>query len=251
MQQQLQQECASTGVLAPRNMVAHLLAYVAPTNCAGCGGALSSYNRFIVDIPLCRHCAKSIIPVTEPLCKRCGIPLLSEQQYCLRCREIASASYTNRSIFEYYGIVRDLIHRYKFKRCSAIARFFAPLLVHLWQQEYRGMTVVPVPASPRSIKRRGWDQIQLLLREMQHGEKIPSLSPLQRRRGSSQKLLSRSQRLENAKKLFIYRYRHQMPQRIVLLDDIYTTGATLEACAALLRAHGAQEICGLTVAIDL
>ncbi len=236
---------------ALRKIVSHLLAYAAPADCVGCGTALSPHNRAVIDIPLCGPCAESIIPISEPYCKRCGIPLLSEQHHCLHCREIAEASYTNRSIFEYFGVVRALVHHYKFKRCSAIARFFAPFLVRLWQREYRGITVVPVPSSPRSIKRRGWDQIEFLLREMRYYENIPSLSLLRRRGGPSQKLLSRSQRLENAQKLFSYRYHRHIPQRIVLLDDIYTTGATLEACAALLIAQGAQEIYGLTVAVDL
>ena len=259
MQQQLQHNNVLLPVIENRAMrsknlrsiTAHLLAYIAPTNCVGCRTALFSYNRFMVGIPLCSHCAKSISFITEPRCNRCGIPLLSEQQLCLRCREIPNASYTNRSLCEYYGVVRDLIHHYKFKRCCAIASLFAPFLVQLWQQEYRGITVVPVPSSPRNIKKRGWDQIHLLLKEMQHYQKIPSISPLQRQRGTSQKQLSRSQRLENAQELFVYHYHKQLPRRIVLLDDIYTTGATLESCAALLHAHGVQKIYGLTVAIDL
>ena len=227
-----------------------ILTYIVPTPCVECGCALTIANTEFMGIPLCRRCFAHITLLEPPYCKECGIPLISEQHICLRCREVAPII-TNRSLFEYTGIIRNLVHHYKFGRRRAIARLFAYYLFERWHREWPTIPIVPVPSTPRNIKKRGWDQTRLLLQEMQRYGKVPHRLLLRRQSARAQKELSRVERLQNAQKLFFYKGAQKAPTQVVLLDDIYTTGATLQACASQLHSHGVQQIFGLTLAIDL
>ena len=169
----------------------------------------------------------------------------------MQCRDLSEPYVVHRTIFEYWGVVRDLVHQYKFKGCASVAHLFAPYLFQLWKRNYHSIPIVPVPSAPHNIQKRGWDQVTLLLRAMRRSGTVPSLSVIKRTRQRSQKELSRAQRLENAPRLFTLKRAGALPPHVVLLDDIYTTGATLEACANLLRSHGVRRVHGLTVAMDI
>ena len=200
--------------------------------------------------PLCDICADRLCPLRAPTCERCGVSLLSENRVCLRCRERELAFERNVAIFEYSGTVVDLIHAYKFNGSRLLGRSFGQWLYQAWYHWWPTVPIVPVPANPRARARRGWDQTLDLLANMRHYGRIPAQNLLHRRRSQAQKQLNRAQRLLNLRDTLSVRRGARPAPEVVLLDDVFTTGATLHECARVLMQHGTERVFGLTLAID-
>ena len=229
-------------------IVTSLIEALVPQRCLLCSAALPGIS--VDGAPLCRVCADGLRPIGAPGCERCGIPLLSEQGLCLRCRERDFAFERSVAVFEYDGAVVDLIHAYKFGGSRLLGRPFGRLLYRAWHHWWPMLPIVPVPANPKSRAQRGWDQTLDLLAAMRRCGPVPAFTVLRRRRSQSQKQLNREQRLLNLRDTLSVRRGARLAPAVVLLDDVFTTGATLHECARVLRQHGVERVVGLTLAID-
>ena len=219
-----------------------------PRRCVMCGSSV--LLRSVCNAPLCCDCERTLYTITAPICERCGMALVSESHVCMRCRTQHYHFESNRAIFEYDDRIKRLLHAYKFSNQREVGRYFGFLLYRRWKECYPDLPVVPAPANPRSVRRRGWDQTRNLIHTMRAYGDVPYALLLRRRPSASQKHLDREQRASNLHNVLSVRAGAVVPRRVVLLDDVFTTGATLDRCAAVLRRHGAQEIFGLTLAID-
>jgi ComF family protein len=198
-------------------------------------------------VPVCSSCRTALEPVADPRCPLCGMPLLVEEGRCTRCRSAGYAFTSSAAVFVYRGIVRELVIAFKSGGRSRLASLFAPYLAGLLAERCPGTAVVPVPSRPG---RSGPDAVELLARQLErrHGVRVQRL--LRRGRGAAQKSLSYAERLRNLQGRIRVARGMRPAGTLVLLDDVFTTGATLDACARALIAAGAARVDAVTLAVD-
>jgi ComF family protein len=209
---------------------------------------------------LCGACRKRVFPVQERRCAYCGRRLVSEAALCTECRNQAERSLGQSfSFFPYAGEYRTLMGSYKYGKNRGLGNFLAEVIIRalplFWDARLIPLCWVPVPPRQGKIKKTGWDQVAFLcrclkrLRRLEPGVQDFCIHPCLRRLPSrSQKELNREDRLRNLKDRI--RCTGPVPKRVLLLDDVVTTGATLEAAASALREGGAAEVMGLTLFYD-
>jgi ComF family protein len=221
---------------------------IAPA-CAACGAQL---ERPVAG-PICEGCWRRIEPFTPPLCAQCGDPLPSwrpisiSHSRCARCRRRESAIIRAAALGAYDGALRSIVHALKYGQRRSIAGPLAGLMRECAEALLAGVDIaVPVPLHRARRRARGFNQADLLARDLG----VPTRTVLRRTRATpSQTDLPAAQRHANVKGAFAIRRRADVHGLVILLvDDVSTTGATLEACARTLRAAGAREVRALTAA---
>ena len=161
-----------------------------------------------------------------------------------------SCSYDKaRALFPYRGPARELMYQYKFRGRRYLASYLAWRIQERYGSLIQGFALVPAPAEPRNLKKRGWDPVLVLARELAriNGNEVEPV--LGRRRSISQKGLNREERKENLKGK-IYIRQSLKGRQVVILDDIWTTGATAHICSAVLKEFNPEKIIVLTVCRD-
>ncbi len=226
-----------------------ILEIIFPETCILCGSALLFNSS--CRIPLCYSCCESIHPISGRTCAVCGMPLISERKSCLRCRSRSFFFDNNVSLFEYECEIRELINAYKFRSERRLAGFFACFFAEAYFRFYKDLPVVPVPLRRNAKKKRGWDQVEEILRHCRRSYGIKTLKLLRRKGNRQQKSLNYQERLDNLKSsIFLRNTMLHVPEKLVLFDDIFTTGATVSECARVLKKAGAEQVYVLTIAID-
>lgn len=223
-------------------------------SCAGCEAPLTD-DESALPYPLCTACHDRLPVIDDVCCSQCGVPLISEISVCLKCRQPGTRYIdTNRSLYVYADLAQRLIWSYKFSHQRRLARFFAEQIharIPTWEGDG---VVVPIPGSPKNTRRRGWDQMRTIARRLHAQYEVPILDMFRHLRRRTQKSLGKSERAVNAVETFALRPRLVLPANvnsILLLDDVYTTGATVNACARLARSVGIEQVRSLTLSIAL
>ena len=224
---------------------------VAPS-CAACGSLLDHPTAG----PVCAGCWSSILPLTAPLCDRCGDPLPSWRvisrplALCPRCRRAASDVARARAIGAYDGRLRSIVHALKYEGRRSLARPLAALMRLRGADILAGATcAVPVPLHRSRRRARGFNQAADLARHLG----LPLVFALRRsRETAAQTGLPAAQRHRNVRGAFTLSRAGRRLSRhaavVVLVDDVSTTGATLAACARTLKDAGIAEVRALTAA---
>ena len=222
-------------------------------DCLYCQGPL--LTRFERLACLCLRCQAAVPLMLEPFCGSCGISLSSEDGLCLQCREgqgpIPGVAIL-RSACLYVGAGQDLMQLYKADGGQALAWVWARILnCHLRRLWTPDLAIVPVPPKPANVRRRGFDPLALMLRRLPEIYR-PAIHwhLLERANSKSQKELDRAERLHNLDGKIRVRPNQLVPSKILLIDDVCTTGATLSACALALRNAGSQNLNALTLFRD-
>ena len=195
--------------------------------------------------------------IVPPFCERCGLPQAGEittKFECQNCRETELHFRAARSAVVANEFMLDLIHRYKYQRELWFEPFLADLLVRaagpVLAREGCDL-IVPVPLHPAKRREREFNQAEHLGKRLSRSTKIPLNTKLLKRvkPTQTQTLLTREQRAANVQRAFALRPSAKLAGgRVVLVDDVFTTGATTSACAKILLAAGADDICVWTVA---
>ena len=181
----------------------------------------------------------------------CSTALLSESALCTRCRDVEYAFLSSFSVFEYREDIKELIYQYKFRGRRRVALLFAHFLADAYERMYSGVSIVPVPARPVSVRKRGWDHVGVIASILGNRLSVPVIRCLERMGGSPQKSLDFHERRRNLRGKIRLKRRHRLlPRHVVLLDDVFTTGATVDECARVLVGAGAGKVNVLTVARD-
>jgi len=221
-----------------------------PAVCAVCGISLT--GAIEIRYGLCDKCRESLLPIDGSRCSLCGKPLISEIDLCMSCRNEKRKS-TDKIwvLFPYTGKFRVLLTEYKFRRKTALADFFAEkVLAVLKEPLLKDVCIVPVPPRPGKIKGSGWDQVDFLVNRINKiaaGE-VSVCRCLKRSKSKIQKRLGRKERMENLKgRIFTH---GTVPQAAIVIDDIITTGSTMEACSAVLKESGVEKVYGLCLFYD-
>jgi ComF family protein len=223
-----------------------------PSGCGLCGAALFEAGEAWQG--LCGPCRESLEPPVEgERCTRCGRPLISEQGRCLSCRERDDWNCDSVTLlYPYTGKYRKVLAAYKFGKNLGLGNFLARQLAERCRAlpgflDSPGFVVVPVPPRPGKIRKTGWDQVEYLARRLEK-EGLPVQRCLRRLPSQTQKKLGRRDRLQNLEGRFVPT--GPAPRRALLIDDVMTTGATLEACAAALKQGGAEQVHGACLFYD-
>jgi ComF family protein len=230
------------------------LSFVYPEVCQLCEEARATPGQGFV----CDDCRAGVKFIAAPFCERCGMPyggaVTTRIEECANCCEMELHFRSARSAVETDDHVRDAIVRYKYNRALWFESFLGELLVTQAKpalEKEAWNWIVPVPLHPTKERQREFNQAERLARVLSAATGIRVNDRLVKRvvATRTQTKLTRDERVTNMKNAFaICNGTHLNGERIVVLDDIFTTGATTSACAKALRAAGAGEVCVWTVA---
>jgi ComF family protein len=244
---------------APRltDLFHSLFSVLFPDCCRVCGEQLVRWTR----VPVCAPCLGGLLPLgpSAGFCRICGTPRQAiAGELCGRCTAGEYNFDQARSFGAYEGALRELVHLLKYRRMRPLARPLGRRLAEAFDREWKREdydAIVAVPLSPARLRDRGYNQAELLARELARHTAIPCLRGVCRRVRATapQTGLTRAQRLENLRGAFAAgpRAAELDGKRVLLIDDVFTTGATLTVCSQALRRSGARRVCALTLARTL
>ena len=233
-----------------------VVSVVFAASCRLCDHLLTRATR----IPICDDCLASFTPLPEKICVVCGRPLESlpgpdgESSVCPACKQGKYGFDRARSYAVYQGTLVRAILLLKFEEMTPLGRWFAERLAEVVCREGETLAadvVVPVPLHRDRLRERGYNQADLIARPLARRLGLPCRSVLLvRTKPRPDKLhLSLEERWTSVRGAFAARPGSRVDNlRVLLVDDVMTTGATLDACARALRQAGAEAVIGLTVA---
>ena len=216
-----------------------------PQWCVGCGkeGGV-----------ICSSCCRSLPRIMPPFCPRCGNPQLSGI-LCSGCVSWQAAIDGIRSPFRFDGVMRQAIHQLKYRNLRALAAPLASLLKdYLGTNPIPGEVLVSVPLHQRRLRERGYNQSRLLAQGLGKLINLPVVNDclIRQKHALPQTRASTvDERRSNVADAFTCRDGRLQDKRVLLIDDVSTSGATLDACAAALKAAGASSVWGLVLAREI
>ena len=202
----------------------------------------------------CSNCVKLVEYVEEPFCYCCGKPLWdAKQEYCGDCMKYPKTFTANRSLAIYNDAMKRSLSRFKYENRRDYALFYAQECAQRFGPELLKLEidmVIPVPIHRRKKRERGYNQAAIFGKALSDMLGLSFYEDGLRRTVYTlpQKQLNNLERLKNLEKAFLIGKNSVKLKKVLLVDDIYTTGATLEACSRILITAGAQNVYGLTIA---
>ncbi len=225
-----------------------LISFLLPRSCLLCGKPLG-IEEAGAEACLCGNCDASLEGLREPRCGRCGRGLVSAAASCPECRAVSHDFDEALPLFDFRGPVGLLIGAYKFGDRRSLASWFANRIEAAIAGRWPGAVLVPVPPRKAVFAERGWDHVELLASILcKRGFRVAR--PLVRGSSLEQKTLGLEARRLNAAKAYALRPGARVPERTILLDDVFTSGATADACARALRSGGAKSVAFVSLAAD-
>ncbi len=212
-----------------------------PPRCGGCDTQGSLW---------CDDCRASVLPISSPTCLRCGQPD-THSDLCANCRASPLTIDSIRSLTLFEGRIRHAVHAFKYRRVAALAEPLGDALAGFWiQAPTPARAIVPVPLHPHRQRERGYNQAELLARQVGRAARLPVYADALRRVRATavQMTLDAAERKANVAEAFECSASNLRGVPVLLIDDVCTTGATLDACAVALKAAGAEAVHGLTLA---
>lgn len=228
------------------------LHFILPSQCPCCDKGLEEEEKGI-----CQVCLSKIKRIEPPFCSICGVPFVSqevENHSCGPCT-LQKRNFTMARALGYYeGSLRLAIHLWKYERRLSLTPFFGELMAEgffRYWEPYSIDLLLPVPLHPKRLRERGFNQSLLLAKALSHRTGIPFQKRLIRKRNPTPPLmeLSRVERERTIRGSFYVMNKENLKgKKILLIDDVYTTGATVNECARVLRFAGAARVDVLTLA---
>jgi len=240
-------------------IISAIIDFFFPLHCAVCGSVLNKDT--CIDNLLCRNCLKKLPETINTLlldkhCSICSRLLVSEIKVCTSCRNRKYSFEKNISIWNYHNFyIKKIIHCYKFKNNKNAAVFFARYIFYIYSCYFTGIPVVPAPCSIKRLKKYGWDHMKLITSILSKKNNLEIFYLFKKKKTHDQKELDYDQRQKELKNRIILLKRNAEKclreyDTILLLDDVFTTGATANHCSELLLRFGFKKIIILTIALD-
>lgn len=232
----------------PQRFKEEVFSLLFPGRCPVCDEVLA------VGQQICRPCRPFLLRAREPVCMRCGKPLESERvEYCPDCAAGKHLFRQGRAVFLYGGHMKSSLYRFKYHGRQEYARFYASEAAVVWGQwmKSRGIeAIVPIPMYRPKERVRGYNQAKVFARALSITLGIPMLELVRRVRDTvPQKELNHKERKHNLKNAFQLQTDIVKYKRVLLADDIYTTGSTMDAVTEVLLRAGVVDVYFICISI--
>jgi ComF family protein len=223
-----------------------LVDFFFPPKCALCGQIPEDQRPDLA----CSTCQQEIPMISHPFCPRCGVPFEApgEDHLCSGCLTEDRFFSRARAVGLYEGWAAEMISRFKYRGASHLAVPLGNLMADCQDPEFRWSAkdlLVPVPLHPRRLRQRGFNQSLLLARQISRRHSIPvDFLSLERIRMTIPQIeLSGAERRKNLRGAFqVHREAKIHQKRILLVDDVFTTGTTVQECSKALLQAGAEQV---------
>ena len=218
-----------------------------PQTCYFCGK--------INETPLCPSCQKKVVYIKEPRCKTCGKPIrYAEKEYCEDCKREELYYDQGKSAWLHKDPVAFSVYQFKYHNRRVFAEFYAKEMWRLYGKKIKDWnidTIVPVPLHWKRRLDRGYNQAEILARYLGEYSGIPVRTKGVRRirYTERQKTLGHKERKKNLKGAFEVTKKWKKARNVLIIDDIYTTGNTINEIARVLKQKGVEKVCFLTISI--
>ena len=230
-----------------------IINFIFPPTCAVCGEPFNAKK----EAAICHHCISQIRYIESPMCSKCGKPFYAEvlkDHYCGEC--LTKKRYFNkaRAMGYYDGVIRNAIRIFKYKLKHNLAVPLTRLMVDRMQSFFEGSSydlIIPVPLHSKRLRQRGFNQALSIARLLSRGYGIPlDRYTLTRRRVTEPQVgLSERNRVKNISGAFSILEKNKVVDKdILLVDDVYTSGNTVDECSKVLIKAGAHKVDVLTLA---
>ena len=225
-----------------------------PRRCPVCGGIVAPRGALI-----CPGCLGKLSPVRQPACRRCGKEVLHERmEYCPDCSRYPRSFDGGMALLNYNEAARRSMAAVKYKNKREYLDFYGEAMkvrmtkrVKHWQAD----ALIPVPVHPSRRRQRGYNQAEELAKRLEKHWQIPMDAGLliRAKKTMPQKNLNPRERLANLQEAFAVKKERlaegKVSETVILVDDIYTTGSTIEACSRVLKAAGVKKVYFVAVCI--
>ena len=228
-----------------------------PDRCPVCGEVQEQLLAGDSAMRICPECEKKLKRVVQPLCMKCGKPLEADRirrEYCADCTRVKHAFVQGRAVFVYQGAMIGSMHRFKYSNCRDYADVFAREAYETcgsWIRRISPDVLIPVPLSKKRRRGRGYNQAGLLAEALAGLTGIPEENKLLLRTVDTrpQRRLSAQERKNNLKNAFQMSKKIVQLEKVLLIDDIYTTGSTVDAASEALMRAGVKKVYVLCICI--
>jgi len=231
-------------------MIQTILNILYPRRCILCDGILDT-----PDSGVCTPCKSKLKYIKEPVCKKCGKPIDSEQtEYCFDCNKTKHIYDQGKGVWIYRGEMKESIYRFKYSNRREYAAFYARETARIYSRwiKSKGVEVIiPIPIHNKKKKQRGYNQAELYAKSLGEILDIPVDNAVLVRVINTipQKELDNKQRRKNLKRAFKIQTDSVQWKKVLIVDDVYTTGSTMDAAAELLRKAGVERVYFLSITI--
>ncbi|OGS20010.1 MAG: hypothetical protein A2252_01815 [Elusimicrobia bacterium RIFOXYA2_FULL_39_19] len=236
-------------------IITTLTDFIFPKTCPLCESFINTHGK-----QLCENCFRKIEFVESLFCQKCGISLKSGGAHCYHCLhpEKGGKIYYEylRGVCVFDGVIKDMVHQFKYARKEYLSKTFSNLMISYLQNNAELLSadiVIPVPLYWYRKFRRGYNQSALLAKQVaQYYRKPLAENVIYRKKFTKPQVgLSRAGRLSNIYNAFSIKNPEAVNKKTILvIDDVCTTGETINQCAKVLRENGAKKVYGLTLARD-
>lgn len=225
-----------------------LLELIFPARCAVCDQILAWGQT-----ELCEECSQKLEYFEEHVCMKCGKAVKPEEEYCFDCKKKVHYFTQGAALFSYEYIRRSL-YKFKYSGRREYAAFYGRQMAYRMEEKrnlWKPEALIPVPIHKRKLKKRGYNQAELIAKKLSEHWNIPVISNLVVRCKNTKpmKEIVGTDRQNNLKKAFKLGVNDVKLNTIIIIDDIYTTGSTIDAVAKICLEAGISNIYFLTVSI--
>ena len=224
-----------------------IMAFLFPNTCPFCGK--------VSEAGICGACRAKLPYVREPYCMRCGKPIRREEdEYCYDCSRHSHYYESGRAVWQHASMVRPAIYQFKYHNRRIYGRAFAREMVRAYGRTIRKWQIaiiIPIPLSKSRRRKRGYNQAEILAKEIGRLMDIPvdTESLIRNKNTIPQKVMDARGRRKNLQHAFAWNGQKLQGVNVLLIDDIYTTGSTIDMAAKTVRLAGAEKVHFLTVSI--
>lgn len=214
-----------------------------PRCCPVCGMVVRQKGKLI-----CKECKEKLVYIQNPRCKKCGKPLeLAKEEYCGDCKRKKHHFDEGKAVWVYSKEMRNSVYRFKYDNKREYADFYIEELAELygsWIKSLQIDAIVPIPLHKKKKRLRGFNQAEVLADNLGRKLNLPVMPEIiiREKNTVAQKELNEKQRQENLKNAFKIVHNEVQLKKVLLVDDIYTTGSTIDAAARELKDSGVEKV---------
>lgn len=223
-----------------------------PKRCAFCDKVLD-LGRY--EYGSCRKCKNKIVYATEPVCKVCGKVIVDGNgELCHDCTKKKHYFVQSKGVYVYEGLVKGSMYRFKYGNRRGYKHTYVRDIVRMYGKWIKSLNIdaiIPIPMYIKKLRKRGYNQAQLVADALGREINVPSYNNIvtRYRDTTPMKGLSDTQRQKNLKNAFNFSQKGLQLRRVLLIDDIYTTGTTMDCVARVLLDAGIKEVYGLCMCV--